>query len=966
MEFGILGPTEMIVDGAAVPIGPAKQRGMLAVLLYHVGEPVRADRMIQLLWDPPNNADHRPTLYSIASRLRGVLGSVGLGKALTRVAGVGAYRLDLDAEAIDFHHLRRVVREARGCFDAGNPRAAADMLVQGLALRRGEPLAELRGPRAEEIRSWVNEALVEGHRLLAETLLACGQSQTALARLEPAMREHELDESLARFRIQALLQLGRKDEAKTFAIGFQRRYRKEMRTNPDIDVAVDAVRASVRPVVRSVPRHLPPDIADFTGRLDLLDQLDEMRSTRLKPDNIVVITGMAGVGKTTLATHWAHRQRRHFPDGQLYLDAGAYGDAEPVDPNEALGRFLLTLGSRPDQLPATLEQRRDRFEDLIGDRRILVFIDNVRGSTQVRPLIPRSMNCLTIITSRVRLGGLTIRDGIRTITTTPMTEDESVELLARIVRRPEGRDDEMMPLARLSGGLPLAVRIIGEHVAERPRTSFRELTEELRDRLVQSADEDDRAASLDTVFAWSYHALGSEEARIFRRVALHPGTTVSAESAAALLGISARTTETVLNALAKAHMISHDASRRYRYHDLLRRYAIEQAAREDGPGCEPEEQRRLLDWYLLSAANAVAVMAPEWPAMPDLPEPRGIEPAPFATEAQAMGWYEAEKDNLRAAARWAAAQGFHRHGWQIPGVAYEFLERCGAPADLVRLNREALAAARDDGHEVGQIGTLANLGATYFAMHDFEKAVPVLMEAQQLAMVTGHSEEEAACSHNLASAYLNLGQVERAVGIYRETLEMCRRLANPAGESAVLYWLGQAYLLLGDHQRSAGTQLQALAIREKIGAKRGVGQSYSGLAALCLATGELRSALSHADHAMKIHLSARDLRAQCGTLIILSDIQRGLCLFTEAVRDGRRAVLLSDDLSDPYLKVGALTSLSDALAASGDPAGAGEQIRAARRVLDGLTGSPARKLRERLLAVEKDTLGAPGGLRAAH
>jgi DNA-binding SARP family transcriptional activator/tetratricopeptide (TPR) repeat protein len=950
VEFGILGTTELIHHGRIIPLGTAKQRGMIAVLLYHAGKPVPAGTIIEFLWDRPGNADHRPTLYSLASRLRSVLADVGLDKALVRVPG--AYRLDIDPATVDLNRFRRLVAEAR----EATPEAAAETLVRALTLWRGDPLPELGGARAEQLRRTLADLLLDAHKLLAESQLACGRPHAVLDQLDGPMQANDLDETLARCWIRALRAAGRPDEAKRFATAFRRRYRREMRAEPDIDI----VAAVDRPIADRVPRHLPPDIADFTGRRALLDDLD-----RLRGNNVIVVTGMPGVGKTTLATHWAHRQRRQYPDGQLHLDASGYGHATPVDPRDALDRFLRVLGVPPDQIPVSLEQRRDRFEDLIGDRRILLLIDNVRDSAQVRPLIPRSMNCLTVITSRTRLSELNIRDGVRTVTATPLPPEESVSMLARIIGpRAASEPDGLTELGRLSGGLPLAVRIIGERAAERPQASFAELTAELRHRrLLETAGDDDQEAGLTTAFGWSYHALRDEAAHLFRRISHHPGTSISPEAAAAIAGMPAEKAEGLLNGLAKTHMINHGAARRYRFHNLLHEYAIERSAGDD-PATARQEQRRMLDWYLLSAAAAVAVIAPEEQPMVDLPSAPDVTPMFFGTDRDAMRWCEIERDNLCAVSRWAQDNGFHRHGWQIPGVINEIFERYGCLSELVELHQQALVAARWDEHDEGQIGILNNLGTTYFAVHDYDRAVAALVQARNLAAATGNFGAEMQCSHNLASAYVKLGELSRAIEINEMVLDACRKLGSPTGESAVLNGLGTAHLRLGHYQRAAENYHQALAIRERIGSKRGVGQSHSGLGVLHLVTGRLRLALWHCEAALAIHTQTHDQAAECDTLITLADVQVGLEMPAEAVRNAERAVLLGELIADSSRQVAALTATGDALVAAGDPESAAERARTARRILDDLSGVHLPPLRERLLALERTVRIAPPEPRA--
>jgi DNA-binding SARP family transcriptional activator/tetratricopeptide (TPR) repeat protein len=950
VEFGILGPVELIENGRSVPLGPAKQRGMLAILLYYAGQSVRAETLIDLLWYPRGDADHRPTLYSLASRLRAVLAQVGLENRLVRVPGVGAYRLDVDPLVVDIHRYRRQLTEARTAFERGRPDLGAELLVNALLLRRGEPLAELRGPRADHLRDALDQLHLDSNRLLAECWLACGRPHSALDRLENLVPAHQLDEGLARCWILALHAVGRHDEARRFAAGFRRRFRKHMHVEPDIDSAVGHGRtASGRPTIERVPRQLPSDISDFTGRESLLAELDELSGR-----NVVVITGMPGVGKTTLAKHWAHQQRDRFADGQLYLDAGAYGPSAPIDPEDGLDRFLRTLGVPSDQLPGSPEQRRERFEELIGERRILIFIDNALSADQVRPLIPRSMNCLTVITSRVRLSSLSIRDGVCTVVAGPFAEPESESLLARIIGvRAAGDPEGLSALARLSGGVPLAIRIIAERAAVRPGASLGELAEELRHRLLDADDTDDQAVSLTTLFAWSYNALRPEAADVFRRIALHPGASIGPEAAAAIVDVPVPEAEKLLETLAKAHMIRHDVGRRYGFHSLLRRFAIERAAGVDSPADADRDRRRLLDWYLLSAANAVAVIAPEWPPVPDLPVAEGADPLSFPNDVEAMRWCDDERDNLFALSAWADQQGHHRHGWQLPGVLHEVFERYGFPGDVLRLNQQALEAARKDGHEIGQIGTLTNLGTTYFALHDYDHAVAAFVAAQEFAAASGHIEEETICLHNLAATYVRLGEIGRAIEIFEDALLICRKIANSAGEAATLNWLGEAYLRSADYQRSAECLRQALAIRERIGAHRGTGQSHSSLGALHLAAGRPQSALRHCESALTIHLQTHDQRAECDTLITLAEIQCRLATYADAVHSGRRAVLLSEQMSDSYRWVEALTALCRALIATGELESAAHQIEAASQMLDGLSGVQVRTLREGVSAVRR-------------
>ena len=132
-----------------------------------------------------------------------------------------------------------------------------------------------------------------------------------------------------------------------------------MRTDPVLDVADLLPGAPARNHLAAVdgaavpvPQQLPNDVPDYTGNTGLLDELDALAADGGKA-KVVVLTGMPGVGKTTLAGHWGHRRQSWFPEGQLFLSAEAHGPVSPVRPQEALHRFLVALVFRPNGYPTT-------------------------------------------------------------------------------------------------------------------------------------------------------------------------------------------------------------------------------------------------------------------------------------------------------------------------------------------------------------------------------------------------------------------------------------------------------------------------------------------------------------------------------------------------------------------------------------------------------------------------------------
>jgi len=581
---------------------------------------------------------------------------------------------------------------------------------------------------------------------------------------------------------------------------------------------------------------------------------------------------------------------------------------------------------------------------------MLIILDNIRDSTQARPLLTTPDTCITLITSRNRLRSLAIREGVRNITVPPLSEQDSLDLLTTMIgrTRAHAEPEALRALARLSCGLPLALRIIGEDAAERTHARVADLTDELNAGILDDQTDTDGDADLATVFAWSYNALNPQTARMFRVLGLHPASTITPEAAAAMLASNPRDTDHALNTLAKAHLINHDTLRRYRFHDLLHLYAASRAKDQETPEQQHAALNRLLDWYLLSAANAAAVLAPHRAQVPDLPTPEVITPQPFPTDVEAMNWCKAERANITAITRWAAGNGFNRHGWQIPGAIHEIFERYGRQDDVLELQQIALASANRDDHKVGQIGTLNNLGATHFALHDYGQATESVQAALRLAQQIGYTDAETLCSHNLASIHLSAGDTTKAIRIYQQVLTTCRATTNRAGEASTLHRLGDAHRRLAQYDQAIAYYDQALTIRQQLNTLRGQGATHTELAALHLETGTPDLALLHARLALQLHQRTQDQAARCDALITIADAERELAAYTDAHQHAQEALDTGKEIADPRRQAHALAVLVDILTATGNATAARQAHDEAHQLLDTLTEAHSAPLRRRL------------------
>jgi DNA-binding SARP family transcriptional activator/tetratricopeptide (TPR) repeat protein len=916
VDFVILGRTALHRDGQPVDPGAAKQRALLAMLLFHVRAPVRTDTLLHQLWgDQPTPRSH---LYALVSRARRVLDLVGLPDALTRVDSGGAYRLDLDPDLVDFHRFRRLVRDAR---DAA-PDEAAALLTEAIGYWRGEPLADLRGPYAEQLRNHMRDEFVDAHKLLADSQLTLGQPHLVLDRLEPFVLDRDLDEALAGYWMSALSATGRVDDARAFYLQFRKRFRRQMRSDPRVTMPTTAATRPAPAALTPVPHQLPLDIRDFTGHDDLLRDLDDAAGAK-----VVVLSGMPGVGKTTLAVHWAYRNRDRFPDGQLYLNANAFGTGPDVGPARALGRFLAALGVAGDRVPGDLDGRRDLLNEVLADRRVVLVLDNVRTAEQVRPLIPTTGPCVTVVTSRNRLRGLSIREGARCLTVPPLSTVDSTALLTAVVgaARATAEPDAVRGLVRLTGGLPLAVRIVGEHVAERAHVPVADLADEFSRQLLRS-DGDDEEATLQTVFAWSYDALAPGDARLFRLLGLFPGATVSVGAAAAMSGEPPPQVDVRLRGLARAHLITHDAVGRFRMHDLLKRYAADRA--DEDPADERRAAvRRLLDWYLWSTIDAARVLAPESPRVPDLVEPRGVTPQVFDTDTAAVAWCVAERANVGPVTRRAIALSLFRPAWQLAGTAHELYDRYGRQDDVLELCALGVEAARLDGHRHAESGTLVNQGSTYFAIRDHEHATESFEAALRLARGCGDRDTQTICLHNLGSVHLATGRTTAAIAAFTEVLQMFRQTGNAAGESSALHRLGISHHRLGRHVEAARYFQEALAIRTRDQAMRGQGETHAALAALFHETGDQDRAMAHCRQAIDLAVRMHDDVVRCDASTTAAEIGLATGRAGPAERDARLAADISGDIGDPVRRAKALAVLARATTAVSGPDETPEELR---------------------------------------
>ncbi|MFI9387458.1 ATP-binding protein [Kutzneria sp. NPDC052558] len=655
------------------------------------------------------------------------------------------------------------------------------------------------------------------------------------------------------------------------------------------------VRAAV-----AVPRQLPAAVAGFTGRADQLKELTGL----LDRDGTAVIStinGTAGVGKTALAVHWSHQIADRFPDGQLYVNLRGFDPSgQPVQPAEAIRGFLDALGVPAQRIPSGLAEQAALYRSQLAGRRMLVVLDNARDTSQVRPLLPGSAPCLTVITSRDTLGGLIVSEGAQAVPLDLMISGEAYDLLAgrlgpeRLAAEPQAVAD----LIELCAHLPLALSVVAARVTLTPTLSLTELAAQLRDvrDRLHALDVGDTSVNLDAVFSWSYRTLSAPAARMFRLLSLHPGPVISVSAAASLVGADRGPARAALSELVRAQLLTEPGAGRFAYHDLLRAYSAGKAAQEE---TEPQRRvatHRMLDHYLHTAHAATLLLNPPNDRLP-LAEPQaGTAVDDLADHEQAWQWLTTERPLFPAAVDHAAAGGFDTHAWQLACSVASFCIRTGHWAQMVATQLVAIAAAERAGDQHGQAWSLRELGRAHIRLRRFPEADAALRQALDLDERLGDLSGQAR-SHN------NLGIASYAQGLYPEALAhdqtayaLFREAGHRPGQADALNAIGWMLTQLGRHAEALRSCTQALELHRAVGSRHGEADTWDSLGRAHHNLGEHEQAVDCYRNALDLYekLGARHPRAD--TLIRLGDTHRAAGDLDAAHHFWQRALPILDDL----------------------------------------------------------------------
>lgn len=674
------------------------------------------------------------------------------------------------------------------------------------------------------------------------------------------------------------------------------------------------------PEARSVPRQLPVEVAHFTGRSAELARLDALlvQEDAARPAAMVisVVAGTAGVGKTALVVHWAHRVREHFPDGQLFVNLRGYSPGSTMSSEQALEEFLRALGVPAEGIPAGLEARAGMYRSLLDGRRVLIVLDNATSAEQVRSLLPGSPTCRVVVTSRSRLSGLIARDGASRVTLDLLPPAEAIGLLRDVIgaARVAAEPGAAAELASRCAFLPLALRIAAERAVTHPHATLADLADELavqRDRLdlLAIAEEEDETTAVRAVFSWSYHALPAEAARAFRLLGLHAGPDISAPAAAALTSTTLAQARRLLETLVGTHLIEETGRDRYRLHDLLRVYAAECATAEDTGRDRADAVRQALTWYLHTGDAAARVLNPHRRRVPLEHPEKACSPLEFPTYRQALNWCEAERANLVAATRQAAESGEHVIAWRLPVALWDFFNLRKHWADWITTHHIGLSSAQHLQDRQGEAWVWGGLGMAYFFLRQHQEALDHFQHALPLCQETDDPWGEAMSLLGLGTAHFYLGKYEDAADYSQRALSICQEVDDPWGHTLALLNIGAVHRKLQHFEEALDYFQRALAVAGPVHDQAGEAMTLHNLGATYRDLHQFEEALEHFMRAYTTFRKISDRWGEAQTLRQIGDVLQHLNRMEAAVKYWNQALPIFEDLGDSATAVRVRTSL---------------------------------------------------------
>ncbi|MEU8223526.1 BTAD domain-containing putative transcriptional regulator [Kribbella sp. NPDC048915] len=918
MRIAVLGPLEVWRGDVALVVNSRTQRALLVRLALAAGAIVGQDELIALLWPRQVPANAAGLLHTRMARLRRLLEPANASAPVVVAAGTG-YRLTVDVDGLDLLAFRdltaRATREA----------AAFALLSEAVALWRGE--TDVEQVLADPAYVAVFNEYVAAVRAFARLARDLGQPEVALERLRALANRDELDEPLHVDLIRTLDAAGRQAEALNAYDRIRTALAEHLGINPSEtlrEAHLAVLRRHEAPQHTNFPPHtrgergvvqqVPSAPPDFVGRAGELDAIRTALGRRGLSSRVVLIDGVAGVGKTALALTAAHRLREEYPDGQLYADLRGNGTATTA-PLQVLTRFLRALGVPGRRIGTDEAEAAALLRSELADRRMLLLLDNARDAAQVRPLLPGAGQSDAIVTSRRQLLDL---EAAGVVSLQPLSHEDAVALITSTSRAPEvGTDSEGIDdLAEACARLPLALRIAGARLATRRGWTVADLARRLDDSNRRLSELSLGESSVLNSFQLSYADLAPDAQRAFRLCSLHPGDDFSADSTAALLDVPVPTADRVLEDLLGANMLLQHSRNRYRFHDLLGLYARRLVATDD----ESESARsRLHEWYAETVTAAVDVVHPQLVRLSEYPAAAEV----FQSAESALEWLDEELPALLAVVQDDGASLAWRIADQLRGY---YLLRRDAEGWLPAA-QAGMAAATAAGDDFAKVAMLINRGQALGAVGRDEDAMSDCLAGHALAVAVGRPIAAAYLAHQVGWLQLERGKLDDAEHWMSRALELTDTEPRGHVRAIALNGLGMVRLYAGALQKAADLFTSALEISEH-GLETSRLTIRGNLAGALRQSGATERAAELLSELMATYHQRSQYRGESSTLDEWARLHSRRGDGAAALQTALRAHELAKLVRDPKAQAQTASAVAQAQLTLGDPAAALEWIEA--------------------------------------
>lgn len=803
------GGLKVLIDGSDVALGSARRQLVLARLVVARGRSVSLPNLIDTLWPdaPPASAANQVHRYvgELRRSFERSLKPREIGTVL--LPSANGYRIAVDRVESDLDEFYLLIDSAGLGSRPESGVHDIDVLRRALGMSLLRSFADL----PDEITRRPEFAVIERDRIrlaiaAADASLEENRDFALLPLLETVAGTAELDEPLQERIIRLLLAAGRRGEALQQYEATRRRLAEELGVDPGAGLKA-AYQSALRDDSATVPpvadtgrysRTLPPTMAGFVSRESTSSAFNDLENVLAsRAVGTAVITGMAGVGKTTLAVSWAHALASHFPDGQLFVNLRGFDASEGVESAESARDFLLeSMGENLAAIGDSSLARQARYRHLLDSSRLLVILDNVRDSDHVRPLLAGASASFTLVTSRNQLSSLVVREGAASYSLSRWSDDESLHLLIGRLGASRAALEEaaLKAISATCAGLPLALAIIAARAAMQPLVSLGQVVTEMRNSTnpLDSLKTDDANDDLSAVFAWSYRHLSDRAARVFRQASTYPGMQISINAAASITGISTSDLQPVLRELYAANMLESITGERFVIHDLLRAFAGDLLSAVE----RSEAEVQLLGHYVRSTRN-ISTTAGVLPNI-ELPPPPALPLSPDAYETMDEWgiWYQCERDPLRAAldVAWANSR-WLEYASIVTGMR-AISSKFDTYESTLSYSTKGLEAAESSGSLVLVAECCRDVGFRQ-SMAGFPDLAKQLMDrALTLFGIVGNDWGRAMCYRQLSSIAHRSGETVAQIEYAEKSMEIARNLP----ETGVL---GGAYAMLAEAYNTA-------------------------------------------------------------------------------------------------------------------------------------------------------------------